>query len=402
MSAPAFCTVTLLTADLHKLGYPDADNPKVLQSDGAARIDLLMWLAQEMDPTVDLGSVEQVALFWDNLGVHSAYPSATGHRVPFTAPNRAHDRAAAYVFLRAAVDLVLAVRRLRAPGESPHWLSNPPSSEPHSRRQSSDAAATTQLDCFDTQCFAQLDALIQQRHSLFPSTNRLFSDAAPAPASALAPAPAPASVKRAPLAIRSASSINISKSTPSIESSAHARFKSKTPKKPPASRKTKPSRVAEAGQASCPAREHVLDRLRTLRGELADLVTTAARPQQAANEDEALASLDLSVARTLATSAASVRSLSSRVDSIVDDAHAVRTVHARSAKRDVRMETQVTVLAPCCAQLVSSVNASLTAVAKVRSAIKNIRKGTAVLDALPSSPVIRSVEQQQLRAECHL
>lgn len=387
MSAPAFCTVALLTADLRTLGYPDVDNTKVLQPDGAARIDLLVWLAQEIDPTVDLTTVDQVAIFWDNLGIHSAYPSATGHRVPFTAPNRPHDRAAAYVFLRAAIDLVLAIRRIRSPGASPQWLNNAHSNEPHSRRHSSELDNVSQFEHFDLQCFAQLDALIQQRHTLFPSTTQLFCNA---PTS---------TVKRPPLAIRSASSINISRST-SVEPSTHSRLKSKTPKKPPL-RKSKPN-TTESVRSPCPTREHILDRLRTLRGELADFVTTAAKPSQHIDENCALASLDSSIAQTLATSAESVKCLSSRVDSIVDDARAVRTVHARFAKRDRRMESQVENLTPRCAQLAATVQASLTAVARVRNAVSTIKKGTSVLESLPTSPVIRSVQQQQVRTECQL
>lgn len=401
MSAPVFCSVTLLATDLRTLGYPRSDDTSALQPDGDARIDLLTWLASQIDPTAELSSVDQVAIFWDNLGIHSGHPSPTGHRIPFTAPNRSQHRAATFVFLRSAIDLVLAIRRLRAPHDSPEWAQPDATSEPlTSRPHSVDSPTDAPLDPFDVQCLAQLDHLIRNRHALFPSTAHLFSDATCATKkvgggrSTESACPSNPHSKRPPLAVKSASSANIPKPSASMRSpSSSWKAKGKpTPRK---------AKQTSAGP-SIPAREHVIERLRALRRELADFVTTAAKPETESSIDEDLATLDMDVARTLATSAKSVSSLVSRVDAIADNARAVRAIRIHSANRDHEMESQMAVAAPICFRLLSTLTATISAVARIRNAVESLRRSSTVLKSLPSSPPIQSVIQQRLRTERQL
>lgn len=185
MAAPFFCTPALLHADLGTLGY-DVVEASSLEPSGEARLRLLHWLATDIDAPCapdDPDDAPSLAAFWDARGVHTATrPNAYGHYVPLTASDRPRDRTAALVFLRAAIDLALAFRRVRAAVHRQPKQSDRGGGEQEAKRDRRKEAE------FDRTALSQLDALIRNRHALF-TTRLVGNDLTAAKAPRLAPSP---------------------------------------------------------------------------------------------------------------------------------------------------------------------------------------------------------------------
>lgn len=441
MVAPFFCTVAILTADLRMLGYPEIDDPQLLTTEGDSRIALLTWLAEQVDPTVQFTSADDVAKFWQILGIHSGESDGAGYIIPFTAPNRPRDRAAAFVYLRAAIDLVLAVRRHRGESSSPDWLDPDYFNESDAQGETgkaieTDSYSATAVNEFDQQALAQMDTLIARRHKLFPSSAQLLTST---PATRL---------RRLPLSTRSATSTNISggsspsKRPESVKRSgttistrsnsksgtfpdtkplakSSSRVVSKPSPSPLAKSNSKPatkrttSKMAGTTSTSLPTRDLLLDRLRTLRREIADFSANSARftnsggspglnDRENDSTKESIMQHETLNAAELAENALAVTSLARQFDTVVDDACTIRSARGRHIKRDVDMENSLTTAAPHCLQLAKSICSSLTMLSRTRAAVDALQRGRSVLRTLPGCTPVQRVVQQHLRTERHL
>lgn len=460
MAAPFFCTVSVLTADLRMLGYPNIDDPQLLATEGESRTALLSWLAEQVEPTVKFSRAQDVANFWQTLGIHSNDPNAAGYLIPFTAPNRPRDRAAAFVFLRTAIDLVLAVRRQRGDNAMPSWLDNDFCND---IEEGEEGSSTVPLNQFDIDALTQMDALIAQRHTLFPSAAHLLAP----PSNTIRP-------KRPPLSNRTVTSSNIPSNAVNASSPRRRDVSTKASTKPgitteksktninarsttknivrantKAGAKSQSNSVAKLGTShgnaspttktgtkstsvsttapapaiatrmtsgSLPTREYVLDRLRTLRRETADFSTGMSddsspckkaishldgvqrddADQDDTTEDAAAAAI------SLARSAKAITKLSKRFDSLVDDARAIRAAKGRYAQRDREMESAIADSVPHCVRLMSSTCATVSTLSRIKSAVDALRRGRKVLQSLPGSTALRAIVEQNLRTECHL
>lgn len=388
MSAPFFTSPALLAADLQTLGYEDAHAAHNLEPEGEARVELLRWLAEQVDPTVALETVDAVADFWQAMGVHSNDRNIAGHRVPFTAPNRPRDRAAALVFLRAAVDLTLAIRRQRPADNRPAWAD----ADAEEMEGEAEAEERGMLNEFDVTAMQQLDQLMAQRSVLFPSAVRLLADATSA------------KPKRQPLAPRAMVSTNIAAATSVRRIRAGARRGKLADAKPPK------KHGGKAKTPGVPTREHVVERLRALRLEMSDFKMLVARhketaqtPPQSAAADPSLLDCDAdgTLVDELVNTARDVTTRASQFDTIVDEATAVRHAHGRAINRDEAMEREISAQLPRCSRLLHDISGVLSSNARVRHATGQLRRSQSVLQLLPGCAVVRHAVQQQARTEAH-
>lgn len=430
MAAPFFCTQTSLMPDLNTLGYPDTDLADSFLSDGQSRVALLSWLAEQIDPLADVSTVPTLASFWDRMGVHtSVTPNATGHYIPLTAPNRPPYRAASLVFLRAAIDLVLAIRRVRNGEQTAPWL----------KKQGEESDVDEDGDEFDATALNQIDQLINSRHQLFPLAQ-------------MSTASKP-KLKRSPLLHRSTTSPNIvaslngpAKPKPRPKPSQnhnHNHPKSKPPKAglstslttsstaPAFKKKAMTMSIAKSVSSrrepgvsakgankspSLSTREAVLERLRTMRHDASTFETKIAaednraeRRQQVftkgsvdsdVNDYDAFGDDKCQLAVDLASEADRMTSLAQQLDRVMDDAQAIRGVKGERAKRDVHMEISITKMTPQLHLLSKSMIDIMTSACRARAAGQLIDYHGKAFHSLPES--IGSVVGQQRRAENHL
>lgn len=389
MAAPFFCTTTILTSDLLKLGYPHVDDKKLLATEGAPRIVLLTWLAEQVDPTASLKDEDAVADFWQALGVHCNERTPAAHRVPFTSGNRPRDRASAFVYLRAAVDIVLAVRRLRGEDNLIGWLAR---AEDEASTPGSVSASDDEAECvneFDGEMMGQLDALIANRHTLFPTSVKLLSGSTRA------------RPKRMPLAQRVAPSANILNAmrAPGAAGSPRVRMDGKK-----AGAKKAGGRKADT-DGMIPPREQVLERLRELRRELADYTKALnAGGKTEARTSDGLGTVEESagVIEGIVQSARAVTRRARQLDAIVTETDALRRATGRSIQRDSAMEEGLGREISDCCILVKDAEAVALRTARVRKAADGLLRGGHALQSLPDSAAVRSVVLQQVRAEGHL
>lgn len=174
MAAPFFATTSLLLADLKLLGYPSCSSPDSVSSNGPARLSTLRWLAHQIQPAYAPPSTEEeLAAFWDYHGVHVFPKNNAGHRVPLTgSPDKPRDRQAAAQFMRAAIDLTIAVRRRRERNETQVGCG--------------DEEKLNEMSEEDIQNANLLRQLIDRREELFPSSVGIFGRGEPKKRRALA------------------------------------------------------------------------------------------------------------------------------------------------------------------------------------------------------------------------
>lgn len=373
MAASFFCASQLLLTDLTNLGYPDAKDVKCTHPNGEPRLKALKWLAKEIDPRYDeSSSLEVLAQFWDNLGIHSAEPNKAGHRIPFTASSdRPRDKISANIFLRSAIDLVFAFRRRRA--QSPiQW-------EKEEYEEKEDAPVLSQ---FDIEAMEQMDSLINQRHILFPNTVHL-----------LARQPA----KKRPLQRRRVDTNRQSKVAP---------------------RKGKEGGKPSSPRNAIPGRDNILARLRAIQRETQDLRAQlgtqaesdkAATTEQNASNDEhtvddsnQLAELDPEEVSRLGEDS---QKLADLLDEFVEiTATKITALRNRTdlATRDPDAEHEMSMCASESRVLEERTRKKLEELMRAKTAVERLTHCQHSIKALPQSAVLREVEGLKQRTECHL
>lgn len=246
MSASFFCTIPLLKQDLQRLAYPDVENADLFNTDSEARICLLEWLASEMNPTLRIegGDIRSLATFYDSFGIHTATePNVNGFYIPLTCADRPRDKAAAFVFLRSAIDIVLAFRRIRsdglpnwAPGHNDNRLTQTSQMVKRQGLQQSvvgedsdDDEIEVEFNEFDCIALDQMNKLIRNRHKLFPNAKPVQNSQQSITQKK----------KRQPLAQKSTNSLNnksnIISGSPSHSSASYAFSPTPSRKRPPSS-----------------------------------------------------------------------------------------------------------------------------------------------------------------------
>lgn len=400
MAAPFFYSAALLTADLESLGYPHMDDPKLLSVNGPSRITLLTWLAEQIDPTAKLQTPEKVAAFWQTVGVHSTEPTSAGHRIPFTCPNRPRDRPAALAFLRAAIDLTLSICRQRQENTRPIWA-DPHLSDKQDANRGQEGSPKALLNAFDIESFTQLDALIAQRHVLFPTSAKLLSTHGSGKSkrsvqsqrrlstmsSSKIPSPRKRNLHSATTSPYSRRSLRQSKGNATVD------------KVDPSPRKVRsPSKIMVP---RVPPREHVLERLRTLRSELTEFKTTseALVPVDEKPETE---QNDSATVKQLVAIALALSNRAQQLNDLFEEAQKVRESHGWTATRDKSMEKTLSSAIPQCLRLWNQARATVSATARVRGASDALRRAKAMLQSLPECTAVRAVGLQHLRTEWHL
>lgn len=349
MAAPCFYTPPSLQADLSTLGYPQAHNPAAVSPTAQERLHTLYWLARLIDPSYDEDlSVDSLAAFWDHYGLHSHPRNSAGYRVPLTiAGDKQRERNAASVYLRAAVDLAMAVRRRRELG-----LAN--------GEQRDEAPEMNEEDVDNDRVLADL---IHRRHELFPSTVGMFGKME--------------LKKRRPLMV--------------VKRDDNGRSHIKEDGK---EEMTKPK-----------TREQILERLRELQRETQDLQRqhrergedpTESTPSQLRTDltDEQL--------DKFAHDCQKLAVLVAQFDDLATEALRVRDQRTDLAQRDVATERVVNAVAGECEGLERYVRKTFETAARLRAAVSRLRHGRSHLEGLIYTSTIEEVRRQRVRVKSHL
>lgn len=375
MAAPFFCAPTQLRADLVALSYPEADAAAALAPAGNGRLSVLRHLAACIDPDADVSTIDELAAFWDSHGLHSAAPTSTGHRPPLTtAPTaRLRDRAAATSFLRAALDLALAHVRIHASSSS----NNADSVQIPSKQEEQ----VLPLSAKDAAVCTQLDALIAQRHILFPDTMRLL-----APSSR-------GGAKRAPLARRA--------HPPNRPASVSRRERTTDKPKERVAATTATTKTSKSKMP--PTREHFLALSRALRTALKgdgiengtmENKTLAPGTSNHNDVDTDLAELDDIDVITLARSTAQ---LSTHLSMLCDAQDVIN--EGVGAPRDDAMLERVTALTPAARAAQSGVLHAIESLRRAREASVQLERARPALVALRDARAVRAVVESRMRVE---
>lgn len=366
MAAPPFHSALPLREDLRTLGHPSPDDPKLLVSHGKQRLDLLQWLVHHIHPDLHISDEAEMAHFWHSLGVQSHPPNANGFRIPMTAPEqKARDRSAAAAYLRACIDLVFAFNALE-------------------QQQQSDSSANSPTDPFtqyDFDMFEQTQALIENRHLLFPDTINLLN--APAKRKPLKP-----------LAARPPPSTN----RPATKSTTYRSPSSKAASKP---------------SAPLP-REKILAQLRTLNRETSEIheALRASNPQYVPcdttdADDDAEDAIedplsDLQAASQLADDAKQLCSLFEQFMHVTSEIYEERDANEDIAVYDAQQDQQLSELLPVCKDLMHETSTFLSDLALVNESMQNLQQAETLIEALPNSASVRAVEEQARRTQAHM
>lgn len=348
MPAPCFCTPQSLQADLSTLGYPQAHDPTAVSPTGRERLHTLYWLACLIDPSYDEDlSEDSLAAFWDRYGLHSHPRNSAGYRIPLTvAGDKQRERNAAGVYLRAAVDLAMAVRRRRELGLV-------------SEEQGDKEPEMSDEDVENDRVLAEL---IHKRHQLFPSTVGMFGKVEVK--------------KRKPLMVMTRD-----------DNRSYVRGGSKE----------------DTGKPR--TREQILERLRELQRETQDLQREHRERDEdlhdntPAEQDTDLTEEQLSA---FAHDCRKLAALVAQFDSLATEALKIRDQRTDLARRDVATERMVNAVAEECEGLERYVRKTFERAARLRTAVSRLRHGRSRLEGLVYNSAIEEVRRQRIRVEAHL
>lgn len=376
MAAPCFYTARVLAADLLTLGYDRADDSASVSHVGRERLETLTWLAHVIDPSFEDTSEEDLASFWDRLGLHSAPKNAAGYRVPLTiAGDKPRERNAAALYLRTAIDLAMAFRRRR---EMKEGKERSEGKDAEVRKSESVEGEQVEegplLDEEDVQANRQLERLIMERHLLFPSTVKLLDQLQ--------------GKKRRPLTQRKPSTLNRGNVPRTVPTKAVVRKKETKD----AAKKPK-------------TREDILERLRVIQRETQDLqrnARAASIVKEAPNETgevEPQPELGDEEVRNLAVSSEALTKLLAAFEEISTEALAFRRERSDLAKRDAVADEKVSSIAVECRDLEEEVRTILTTARKLQSSVSTLVHGRCVLENLPNSSAVKDIVEYGQRIE---
>lgn len=383
MAAPCFFATNVLLADLETLGYPHAADAASVSPNGKSRLETLAWLACRIDTDFKGTSEDALAAFWDRLGIHCADRNKNGHRIPLTVSgDKQRERFAASVYMRVAIDLVMAFERRRvARGDSE---STKPVAEVGEGEEPLSVDEEPPFDAEDIEANTQLETLIMNRHLLFPNTVQL-SEQQP-------------TGKRRPLTVRKANG----------QSRAPAGRSTMSNSKPVVRKQ-----AAAFGKAQ-PARDEVLQRLKAIQRETQNLQRATTRAEDIrANSDGLKREPDGNFGQSQSTvSEAEVQKIadaSAELKTLVDDFEALST-EALTFRRerpdllrpDSDEDEKISEVSADCWKLENEVQTILLAARDMQTSISNLVEGQNMVETLANSSTIKDVAEYGERIERHM